>query len=226
LVQINLEIIACEDCKEDDLERSQTNPNDLSEKNSKLKKKLIQEKKVAKKMQDAMETMKGELYGLQEQHEQQNNHISNELQNLRLEIKEKMDLINVLENENRELEIRTEKAENDARSFLHEIQQMQDQNSEEQDKFGGDKEAQIVQMHEDMQRLLDFKNELEALIEEQNKDIEEKSEKISQVVEELKLYKGEAENNDLYIRNLEKQVKEYKTKYASVNSKLNRLKQG
>lgn len=128
-----------------------------------------------------MDTMKSELYGLQNTNSENNHKLSEELDNLRFEIKEKIDLIDVLEAENRELEVRCKKAEDEAREAMVELQQIQEQNDEQNDKFG-DQDEQIVQMHEDMQRLLEFKNELEALIEEQNKDIEEKSDKLDKQV--------------------------------------------
>lgn len=174
-INLNINIVACEDHEgEDDRDISEST-HDLKEKNDKLKLKVIQEKKISKRMQEEMEAMKEELFGLQDKHDEQHQYISNELKNLRSEIKQKMDLINVLENNNRELEVRARNAEDQSREIYAELQQLQEQNSEEQDKFG-DKDEQIAQMHEDMQRLLDFKNELEALIEEQNKDIEVKSE--------------------------------------------------
>lgn len=175
-------------------------------------------------MQEEMETMKGELYGLQNQTEEHQQHLHTELHNLRMEVKEKLDLIDVLEGENRELEMRAKKAEDEARETMMELQAIQEQNEEQNDKFGDQED--IAQMHEDMRRLLEFKNELEALIEEQNKDIEEKTAKISKLVSELKAYKTEVESKDSYIKNLEKQAKEFKNKHASASTKLNRLKQG
>lgn len=226
LVQINLNIIASEDAEDDQFDRQESNSLELSEKNSKLKKKLVQEKKVAKKMKEQMDTMKEELYGLQEQHEKHNTHITQELDELRMEIKEKIDLIDVLETNNRDLETRAERAEEESRTLMHELEQTQDQQIQEQTKMDGEKEEQISQMHEDMQRLLEFKNELEALIEEQNKDIEEKSNKIVQLTDELKNYKAEFEKGDTYVKSLEKQVKDLKVKNNSATSKVNRLKQG
>ncbi|CAI2359114.1 unnamed protein product [Moneuplotes crassus] len=214
LVQVNLNIIADEDAEKDQLNRDKANPNEL-----------IQEK-VEKKMKDQMDAMKEELYGLKEQHEQHTSHITDELDNLRLEIKEKMDLIDVLETNNQDLEMRAERAEEEARNLMHELEQTQDQQIEQQDKFDGDKEEQIAQMHEDMQRLLEFKNELEALIEEQNGDIEGKNEKINKLTNELKHFKGEFEKGDSYVKNLEKQLKEYKSKCSVATAKFNRLKQG
>jgi hypothetical protein len=41
-------------------------------------------------------------------------------------------------------------------------------------------------MQDDMQRLIEFKNELESLIEEQNKEIDEKAGKSEQILEVLK----------------------------------------
>lgn len=197
----------------------------MSDKNSKLKKKLLQEKKLAKKLQEEMATMKSELYEMQNQTKENHEHTAEEMHRLRLEVKEKMDMIDALESENRQLEVKLQKAEDTAREASMELQQLQEQNDEQNDKFG-DQDDQIAQMHEDMQRLLEFKNELEALIEEQNKDIEEKTAKITKLVAELKTYKSEAEKKDAYIKNLEKQAKELKTKQATASTKLNKLKQG
>lgn len=181
----------------DGAETEEGNLKEMTDKNNKLKKKLIQEKKATKKMQEEMETMKTELYGLQSQAEEQNRGISDELDRLRYEMKEKMDLIEVLENDNRDLEQKLKKAEDAAREAVNELQQVQEQTDEQHDKFG-DQDDQIAQMHEDMQRLLEFKNELEALIEEQNRDIEQKTDRISKLVNDLKLQKAEAEKKDIY----------------------------
>ena len=176
-------------------------------------------------MLEEMETMKSELYQIHTQNEDKLQVEGEELANLHNDLKEKMDYIDVLENSNRELEVKLNKAESEANHAMRELEQNHERNNEIEGKFG-DQDDQIAQMHEDMQRLLEFKNELEALIEEQNKDIEEKTSKINYLVEDLEAKTGELEGKDAYIKNLEKQSKEYKTKYASVNSKLTRMKQG
>ena len=225
LVQLNINIIACEDVDDDEFARDDNNSKEMSEKNSKLKKQIVKEKKIAKKLQEELDSTKNELYGLRFKNEEYNQYTSDEMQKLRDELISKLDLVDHLENENRQLEVRATKAEDDARNTLIELQQIQEQNDEQNDKFG-DQDEQIAQMHEDMQRLLEFKNELELLIEEQNKNIEKKQLKINDLIDEISVKNVDTEKLNLYIKNLEKQVKETKTKYNQVNSSYNRLKQG
>ena len=226
LVQINLNIIACEDSGDTNPEYMEGDSKDLAKINARLNKELIQKNKINEKLQQQMNEMKNELYELQAERTERDVRLSEELERLRNEVIEKMDLIRVLEADNQDLIIRSEKAEEETRAAVQELQELQDQNLANGENNPADKDEQIVQMHEDMQRLLDFKNELEALIEEQNKDIEEKSEKINAAMNEVNIYKNEAEKNDNYIKNIEKQLKDYKIKVNSVTSKLNRLKGG
>lgn len=176
-------------------------------------------------MLDEMETMKSELYELQNQNDKGKQLESQNVFTLQSEVREKNDYIDVLENTNRELEVKLQKSEDETRQAMIELRQNQEHNDEIAGKFG-DQDEQIGQMHEDMQRLLEFKNELEALIEEQNKDIEEKTQKINYLVEDMETKTNELEAKDKYIKNIEKQVKEYKSKYVTTNSKLSKLKQG
>ena len=135
-------------------------------------------------MLDEMETMKSELYELQNQNDKGKQLESQNVFTLQSEVREKNDYIDVLENTNRELEVKLQKSEDETRQAMIELRQNQEHNDEIAGKFG-DQDEQIGQMHEDMQRLLEFKNELEALIEEQNKDIEEKTQKINYLVEDM-----------------------------------------
>lgn len=225
-IELKIEVVAGDEAPEgEELSKDEADPKEMSEKNSKLKKKLVQEKKKCKRMQEEMDTMKNELLGMQNQNDEKYQGIHDQMHELRMEVKEKMDLINVLENENRELEVRTKKAEDEARETVQELEAYQEQNEEHNHKFG-DQDEQIAQMHEDMRRLLEFKNELEALIEEQNKDIEDKTQRINKLVSDLKTVKGDVEAKDTYIKNLEKQNKEIKTKHSATSGKFNRLKQG
>jgi len=168
-------------------------------------------------MLEEMETMKTELYSFQHR-EEQTKYDYEELENLKTELKYKTEYIDGLE-------AKLRVTQNDARDARNELQHNQERNEEIEGKFG-DQDEQIAQMHEDMQRLLEFKNELEALIEEQNKDIEEKTQKINFLVEDLETKSHDLEGKDAYIKNLEKQAKEFKHKYSSANTKLSKLKQG
>ena len=225
LVQLNINIIACEDAEDDEFARDENSTKEMSEKNSKLKKQIVKEKKIAKKLQEELDSTKNELYGLRFKNEEFNQYTSEEMQKLRDDLISKMEMVDQLESENRQLEVRAEKAEEEARNALLELQQVQDQNEEHNDKFG-DQDEQIAQMHEDMQRLLEFKNELEVLIEEQNKDIEKKQRKIDDLTDEITVKDADTQKLTEYLKNLEKQYKEAKSKYNQVNSSYNRLKQG
>ena len=61
-------------------------------------------------------------------------------------------------------------------------------------------------MQEDMQRLIEFKNELESLIEEQNKEIDEKTGKSEEMLEILREKEDEDEHRNTYIDDIEKQL--------------------
>eukprot|EP00345_Euplotes_harpa_P002134 CAMPEP_0168324518 /NCGR_PEP_ID=MMETSP0213-20121227/4135_1 /TAXON_ID=151035 /ORGANISM="Euplotes harpa, Strain FSP1.4" /LENGTH=618 /DNA_ID=CAMNT_0008326817 /DNA_START=6 /DNA_END=1866 /DNA_ORIENTATION=+ len=225
LVQLNINLIACEDAEDNEFARDEASTKEMSDKNAKLKKKLIQEMKLTNKLTEEMEAMKTDLFGLQSKNDEIYQQNSEEFQKMRDEIIQKAHVIDQLENTNRQLEVRTKKAEGEAREALLELQQIQDQNEERDDKFG-DQDEQIAQMHEDMQRLLEFKNELEALIEEQNKDIEDKTKKLNSLLGEINHKNDEIANMSGYIKNLEKQNKEMKTKLNQLTLKLNQLKQG
>lgn len=191
--------------------------------NAKLKKKLLQEKKIAKKIQEELEALKTQLYAIQSKNEEHNSHNAEEFKILRRELKEKMDLVDLLESKNRQLEVKAKKAENEAREAIRELEQI---NEQDEDGNFENQNIQISQMREDMKRLLEFKNELEGLIEEQNKDIEDKTFKINELLEELASKNAQNGQVSNYIQNLEKQNRELKSKLNQSNTKLNHLKQG
>ena len=81
-------------------------------------------------------------------------------------------------------------------------------------------------MQEDMQRLIEYKNELEVLIEEQNKEIDEKNEKGDEILQALKDKEEEGQQWGLYLEDLEKQLKDSMSKSKTYESRIRKLKSG
>lgn len=166
------------------------------------------------------------LIEIEAKHSYDNGISSTQLQELRDELIDKINLIDRLEQDNRHLKTKAEKAEAETRKTAVELQKSEEKRDEGGDTNLNDQNEQITQMHEDMRRLLEFKNELEALIEEQNKEIDHKNRRINDLVDKNKFKDAEILKFTSYTENLERQNKELKAKISQYSSKFNKLKQG
>ena len=81
-------------------------------------------------------------------------------------------------------------------------------------------------MQDDMQRLIEFKNELELMIEEQQKEIEERSNKAEEILEALRMKEQEELHRNGYVDEIERQLKDASLKVKNQDQKMRRLKQG
>lgn len=77
-----------------------------------------------------------------------------------------------------------------------------------------------------MQKLIEFKNELEALVEQQNSELVKKNDELKMSQKEVLLKDNQIKHMSEYIKGLEKQVKHEEHKIHKTEVKLRQVKQG
>lgn len=172
---------------------------DEDDKLVKLKKKVLQEKKKNERLiqeKDQLQANYEEQFGMLEER-------------LKSQAHEYISQYNELQSEKRKLEIENQK--------LHDTQDV---------KLGDNKAAHYQSMRKDMQKLIEFKNELEALIEQQNVELGRKSEDLSMAQKELKAKDAQLRQMNDYISELERQLKQDEHKIHQTEVKFRKMKQG
>lgn len=79
-------------------------------------------------------------------------------------------------------------------------------------------------MRDDLQKMIEFKDELEKYIEEQNKEIEEKNLKLDELVDALNQRELEDNSKSNYINDIERQLKDTLSKSKNFEQKLKQMK--
>lgn len=124
---------------------------------------------------------------------------------------------NQLQSEKRKLEIELDNIE---------IEQNQRHlDPQEPHKLGDNQAAHYHTMKKDMQKLIEFKNELESLVEQQNAEINRKAEELSVMQRDLKSRDKQIHHMSDYISELEKQLKNDEIKLRQNQVKFKKLKQ-
>ncbi|CAI2360900.1 unnamed protein product [Moneuplotes crassus] len=95
-----------------------------------------------------------------------------------------------------------------------------------EEKLSDNKKAHYETMKRDMTKLIGFKNELESVVEQQNTELEQKSEDLRLLSNELSEKEQEIAQMTEYISNLEKHNKESQQKISKNDSKFKRSKKG
>lgn len=93
-------------------------------------------------------------------------------------------------------------------------------------KLSDNKAAHYQTMKKDMQKLIEFKNELEALVEQQNSELGKKTEELAMAQKELKVKDAQLRKMNEYISELEKQLKQDEHKIHQNEVKFKKMKQG
>jgi len=93
-------------------------------------------------------------------------------------------------------------------------------------KIGDNKAAHYQTMKKDMQKLIEFKNELESLVEQQNNELLKKNDEFKMFQKELSSKNNQIEHMNEYIKELEKQVKSEENRIHKTEVKMRQLKQG
>jgi DNA repair exonuclease SbcCD ATPase subunit len=107
-----------------------------------------------------------------------------------------------------------------------EIEQSQrHQDPQEVHKMGDNQVAHYHTMKKDMQKLIEFKNELESLVEQQNTEINRKAQELAIIQRDLKSRDKQILHMSEYISELEKQLKNEEIKIRQNQVKFKKLKQ-
>lgn len=177
------------------------------EKINKLKKKLLQEKKRNEKFVEDMDAIKSN-------YEEQCSKLEEKLNTQSMEY---MSQYNQLQSEKRKLEIKCDNLEIE-KARGHESQ-------DSSHKMGDNKSAHYEMMKKDMQKLIEFKNELEVLVEQQNTELERKNQDFGLMQKEFKNKDKQISHMNEYIGELEKQIKGQEHLLLKKETKFKQLKQ-
>jgi len=170
--------------------------SDKDEKVVKLKKKLLQEKKKIDKLQQENEKLNYEIVEYSSQY--------NEVQDEKRKLEIKLD----------DFEIKNHRAI-EQQEYAH-----------DHESAGDDHISNVHSMKKDMQKLIEFKNELEILVDQQNTEIGRKSEEMGQLQKELKTHVNQIAHMNEYILDLEKQAKSDEHKFRQAEVRLKKMKKG
>lgn len=96
----------------------------------------------------------------------------------------------------------------------------------EEPRLGDNKMAHYEMMKKDMQRLIEFKNELELLVEQQNQELDNKNTSLALLQKEIKTKDQQIEQMEDYISQLEKRIKSDEYKMMKKEASYRKSKQG
>ena len=133
--------------------------------------------------------------------------------------------INSLKN-NLKYRIKSEKRKLEIQLYSIEVENTQENNPQKEEKMSDNKMAHYVTMKKDMEKVIEYKNELEVLVEQQNTELERKGEELKELSGLLKSKENEIEQMSEYINNLEKHNKTSENKLLKNESRFKKLKKG